>query len=570
MMQPIVISNLGKGLNLYDPATQIEPGQMAGGKNLLFSRGVAKTPYGFVQLASASLPLDSGNPVLAVYQYRESGHQPTDHLVAATTTKLYRRNPVSDTWLDISPETALRSTPDSVPSFVAVPHTDAISCDGDGVQCNYHLLYSDGGTSPVQRWAGKFETKCYPLAGADGYHETDTDPVTPTAHYCDQVNLFHNHVILLSPRSWDATSDVLIENPQTILYGKAGLLEASNAFHIAETGAGEIDLVDTGDENVWCQLLTDALIVYQKHSIWSLYHVGGTDIFSAQPQIPNLGLLSPTLILPYRNQHFFIGSDYVIYAYFGGTSYQSIGDKTIRDALAADLEPARLTRCRMSIGANGSRLWIYIVRRDAEYATRAYGVDLRTGAWMIRDYAHKWPTGGITAAALVGSSIDTRGRTWQEDLDSGETYAEALIAGTTWEQLTDTIMLDETIVLADSGGNTYQYDEDLTTDDGVSVPADGLTGVFDHGRPDLQKWWGTLNIEAMGSALHLSYRIDHFETEDEGWIEFKRTILTDDYESYEYGLEDVCSTHIQFRIANFNGSDFAVRKLVLSPPTVLE
>jgi len=569
MVKPIVLNNLGKGLNLYDPASEIQPGQMVGGANLLFSRGLTKTPFGFAKLGEEDLPLDSGRPILALYQYREQSANPTDHLIAATTQKLYRRDAVSDGWNDISPSSALRSSADSIPSFAAIPHKDGIAADGDGDKQYYHVLYCDGGNSPIYRWAGKFEDNFAELAGADGYHETDVDPATPTAHYARQVTVFYNHVILLSPKTWDATSDVFTENPQTVLWGKAGLLEGEDAYAIAETGAGEVPLVDTGDENVWCQLIGDALAVYQKHSIWVIYHVGGGDIFRAQALIPNIGLLSPSLILPYRNQHFLLGSDYAIYAYFGGTSYQAVGDKTIRDALAADMDPGKINRCRMCMGSNGSRLWLFIVRNGYDFATRAYGVDLRTGAWMMRDYEHKWPSGGITAATLAGTSIEQSGRTWQEDIDTGQTYTEAISAGTTWEQLTRTVLVQETMALGDNSGYAYQYDEDLTTDDSVEIPASGITQIFDFGRPDVAKWWGPLSIEATGTALQVFYRIEYFETTDDGWIAMERTLLTDDYETYEFGLEDVCSTHIQFKIANFHGSDLAARKLVLAPPTAL-
>jgi hypothetical protein len=444
--------------------------------------------------------------------------------------------------------------------------TDALKADGSGIDCNYHLLACDGGNSPIQRWAGKYETQFYSLAGADGYHESSVSPATPTIHFAKQVTSFYNHVILVSPKTWKAASNAYIENPQTVLWGKAGLVE-TDAYDLT-SGSGYLPLVDTGDANVRAELLGNLLIVYQTHSVWYLYHVGGTDIFLAQCQNPDLGLLAPGLLVAWRNQHFFVGHDYKPYQYAGGSSFQPIGG-TIFEALQEDMNPQRLNRCRMAVGENGDRLWIFIVRREHDYPTRAYLIDTLTGAWMVRDFDHVYDdTGGITAVVLAGSQRYSTGKTYKELLAEGTSYADLLIAGTTYAQLLTLSLVDEALMIGDSRSNVHSFDADLATDDGVSIPCYANTKVFDYGRPDQLKSWSTAHVTAKGGAMQVGYRIDHFDTEDEGWVMFTPTNLTDNYTTYDFGLEEVTSEVIQLRIANHGGSAMSAKKLTLGVPVM--
>lgn len=565
---PLTIPNLGLGLNLHDPATEIANGEMAGGRNILFSRGVLKTPYGFAQVAAADLPLTGA--VIGLCHYAEQGASPSNHVVAMTRTKLYRWNTLSGGWSDISPAAALTASLDSVPSFVAFPHTDAI--EEDGVDCYYHLLASDGGHSPVQRWAGKYEDTFYPLEGGDGYHATDADPATPVVHYCDQIAAFYNSVILLNPKTWNATTNRYEENKQALYWGKAGLLEVDSVAGTTAydgTGAGYVALVDAGGSNVRCALLGNSLIVYQDNSLWYLYHVGGTDTFLAKLEIPGLGLLAPGLLVTWRNRHFFLGSDYQPYSYAGGSFVTPIGVK-IAEALKADLDPTRLARCRMEVGANGSRLWIFVVRDGYEFITRAYGIDTLTGAWMVRDFEHLYDTTtGLSSVALVGAQSYVVGSTWQQAIDTAQTYAEAIVEGTTWEQLMTVQLTRETMMLGDQDGYVYQYDEDLTADNGVDIPAYALTKIFDFGTPHEDKWLGSLYLTAQGDSVRVSYRIDSFETEDDGWQAFDPITLTDTYRTYEIDLSGITADQIQFKIANYSGGAMTVKKIVLEDPVLI-
>ena len=568
MSKPILIQSPSKGLNHLLPANMIGDRETPRAKNVLFSNGVIKTPYGFAKLAESGLPLNSGDKVLGISQYKEKDG--TEHIVVVTTDKIYEKDNIYDTWdnivLNDMDENLLRANLENPVSFAVVAHTDAVAIDAGANSAYYHMLVCDGGLSPIQRWAGKFEEKFYSLKGADGYHDT-ADPVV-TDHYAKQVNVFYNHVVLISPKTWDATAGIFRDNPQTVLWGKAGLLEGDDAYDITATGAGYNELVDTGDSNVWSMQFANQLIIYQKHSIWSMSHVGGSDVFRFRCELPDLGLLAPHLLASSGNRHYFVGNNYNIYEYSGGSYKQRIGDQ-IRDTLKADIDFTFARRCWMAIGANSSRLWIFYVPQGKEYIVKAYGVDVKTGAWMLREYSHVWTDGGITAVATIGAQNYMVGDTYQHEIDGEETYAEAIAAAVTYRDVLTEVLVDDRLTLGDSEGNIYQYDADLTTDDGEAVPAYFVSKVFDYGMPDIYKWHEGLAVVAKGTKLVVSYRTGDFETEDDGWNDFDAINLTGEYKSYSFFFNET-STQIQFKFANFEGSNFAIREFKILAPTVEE
>jgi hypothetical protein len=174
--------------------------------------------------------------------------------------------------------------------------------------------------------------------------------------------------------------------------------------------------------NVWGSLLGNQYIVYQKNSIWGLNYIGsGSTIFSPLPLIKNLGLLSHHLLISRNNVHYFVASDYNVYAYYGGSVKQPIGDQ-IHTTLRDDLNPDYADRCWMSMDSRNDFMWIFIVPTGSEYITKAYGRNMKSGAWTVRDFSSKWSSGGITAVNVVGGQTYTVGKTYQTSLDTPSVY----------------------------------------------------------------------------------------------------------------------------------------------------
>lgn len=402
----VVLRQPDLGINKLIESQELDPREAAiGSENILYTRGVLKTPFGFSKLDLTTTGLNSGDPVIFLGSFIELDK--TSHTLAVTTQKIFKHNTVTEAWDDIT-GTTLSAKVGTPVSHTSIAHDDTtIFLNDDSLQAKafYHCVLSDGGVGNIQRWAGKFEDNFADLVGAGGYHDG-------TTHRALHVGTFRNRLILLSSQDFASSSNTWTKNNQLIRWPTIGKLEIWTG-----TGSGFVSLIDTGGYNVWSALLGSTYYVYQNNSIWDLRYVGGTTVFDPTPVVKDIGLLSAHLIVTTNNIHYFVGSDYNVYRYFGGTVKEPIGDK-VRDLLEEEISGAGASKSWMVLGANKKRLWIFIVLPGFTYATKAYGLDLRTGAWQVRDFSNRYTTTvGITSATLSGSSSFITGESYQQALD---------------------------------------------------------------------------------------------------------------------------------------------------------
>jgi len=557
MGQSIQIQSVDRGLDsTIRDATKLPIGSAAdGSRNCFYSDGTIRTPYGFQKATANGLPLDDGANVLGLFVFSELDK--TQHTIAVTSNKIYDKNNQADTWDDKTQSgVALGAMAANPISCAGILHTDGILLNGTGLDYWYNHCLVCNGVTPIQRWAGKYETDFADLLGASDYHAVGS---TYNTHFALQVGAFYNRPLLISPKESDA-NDNLIANNQRIRWPQAGKLESWIG-----TGSGFIDLLDTGGFNIWGALLGTQWIQYQNNSIWSLTHVGGTTVFSPNIEMPDLGLLSPHLLYSKNNAHYFIGNDFNLYAYMGGANYTNIGKK-IHRFLQRDLDPIYASRSWLCMGANNQRLWIFIVPTGQTCVTMAYSIDLQNGSWQKRDFTHKFDSvgEGITAVNLIGSSSYETGETYAEALATGETFATELSEGGTFAQALETVLTKEVLTIGDSAGNVYQFDEDLIQDDGIDIPMRHITEVYDLGVPSKNKLWPGLRVNAKGTALTVSYRYGNFETIATGWTALSTQTLTTEFVDYDFFVNDT-SKKIQFR---FTGADFEISNFEIIEPAL--
>lgn len=461
-MATVLTQMMDLGLQSLTPNNLLDLRSAArGSQNVLYEYGLVRTPDGYAKLDLSSA-LNSGDKVLHVFGYTEADR--TKHHIAVTTEKIYRHDMLNNEWDAINGSTMLSNILHPI-SFAEVAHDDTdIYIDDDVTKAHayFHLVVCDGGLSNIQRWAGKYESTTHNLVGGGGYHDG-------TTHRALQVGTFMSRLILISPLSYESSSKTWIANKQRIQWPQTAKLQSWN---ITSTGAGFADLADTGDENVWSALLGNQYIVYQKHSIWVLNYVGGTTVFDPKPVIPDLGLLSYHLLCSYNNAHYFVGNDYNVYVYYGGSIKQSIGD-AIQSYLKADLDPASTHKCWLTMGKDGKWLWIYIVPEGETYITKAYGRNMISGAWTVKDLKHKYTTttSGITCANLLPS----------EEYETGDTYSSFLNTIGIYDQ-------------SDAGDSTKRYGECLMDTSRV-LTKDYTIGSWKAGGFDYSKAGGVFTAD---------------------------------------------------------------------------
>ena len=435
-------------------------------QNVIYENGLIKTPRGYAKVGSGDLPLDSGSPILAHTIFPEPDK--TEHWIIATRDTIQERDYRNNGWTDLTQSGQDFGANEYNPvSFASMLHTDGLALNGSGDSAYNHVVCCNGGLTPIQRWAGKHETDFADLLGADGYHDTSSGRST---HYALQVGAYQSHFILINPKEANATN-ILIENNQRVRWSVTGKLETWTGDY-----SGYKDLVDTGGYNVWSALLREQYTVYQNNSIWSMNHVGGTDVFDPLIEIPNLGLKGPHLICAKNNVHYFVGDDYNVYAYTGGGEFHVIGKK-IQRYLERDMRADYAYRSWIAMGPKSKRLWIFIVPSGKTFCTEAYIIDVRSGAWMKRDFTNKFSSGGISSVFLVGATDYVAGDSYQAKLletspeknvaIGGLVRSSNVVTGTT--DVPHSFIAGETVTIADcdSGSETDAFDGDHTI---ASVP----------------------------------------------------------------------------------------------------
>jgi len=415
------------GLNSLVPDNMIDPREAASGsQDFIYERGLMRTPDGFAKVDLTTTGLNSGDAVLAIYKYIELDG--TAHVIAQTTQEIYKHNRASGTWDNITGAGSavnagqMDSNAIAPISVVTIGHDDTtIYLDDDSNKANayHHCVTCDGGNTQILRWAGKYEADFAPVLGADAYSDA-------THHKAFQVGSHRSRMLLINPQSYSSSSAIWTTNNQQVRWPTVGKLETWTG-----TGSGFVQLYETGGRNMWSGGLGLDYIVYQDNTIWSMNYVGGTVIYDPRPMIKDLGLLAANMWLGDKNTHYFVGNDYNVYSYYGGTVLKRIGDK-IRDLLEADMNTDFNYKARMSLDKSAKRVWIFIVAGTGEFITKAYGYDMATGAWMVRDFSEVWgtpTTAGITAVNLVPGGSYEIGETYQQALDSNSIYDAADTTG---------------------------------------------------------------------------------------------------------------------------------------------
>lgn len=555
-----LIQSPDKGLNSTKPDNQLEPTE-AGSltQNIVYRNGEARSAFGYERFGASGLPLNAA--VLDTTQYPEI-RTDTVHIVVATSGELYKYDSINDDWDDITNIAGdTLSDINSPTSWAVIGHTDSVDSSFQ------HLLYCDGGKTAIQRWAGETETNFKDLLGASGYNDPSS---TIDTHFAQQIDIFNSHVILLNAKEANA-SDALIDNKQRVRWGVTGKLEVYSG-----TTSGFVDLIDTGGTNIRGRILGNRYIIYQNNSVWGLNPVGGSTVFTPEVLLPDLGLLAPHLLTGSNNVHYFVGDDFNVYQYYGGSVRQRISDNILK-LFRADIDDSFVGRCWLTIGPENKRLWLFYVPDGKEFMTQAFVLDIQQGKWMPRSFSHvpeysgnkgTATGGGITTANLIGSQTLTTGESYRDvDPVAGDTYNDILIGDNdTYREVLNEIVTSDKLTIGDSNGNIYQFSETLKTDDGNNIPCTHYTPVFDGGLVDKNKRWPQFHVVSRGDSTIVEYSID-----DGPWVEITASpqALVDDYKEYEFYINET-SKRIQFRQSNFEDGEFRTREFDIADPLIEE
>lgn len=418
-MPPLLVQPPTGGLNGQVPDSLLASNELGKfSQNIILERGLSRVPTGFAKLDLAT-GLNSSELVQSVFPFRELDG--FTHLMAKTLSKIFDHDRVNSEWDDKTQSGKdFDSNIDNPIGFVQVGHSSAITLNdvSGATSAFHHLIVSDGGLSDIQRWAGRFEDDFADLVGAGDYHDG-------TTHRAWDIGSFRSRLILMSPETFASSNNQWTENNQQIRWPTINKIETWTG-----TGSGAVTLIDTGGLNICGANLGPDFIIYQDRGVWSLNYVGGTTVFDPRPQIPNLGLLSYHLLVRTENTHYFIGDDFNVYAYFGGTVFRKIGDK-IQRFIEDESDATLVKRMWMALSPDNKRLGVFIVPSGQSYMTRAFWLDFVTGSWMQTEYSDAFSTdNGFTAISLIGSETIETGDSYKTELATLSPFDSDISTGT--------------------------------------------------------------------------------------------------------------------------------------------
>jgi hypothetical protein len=475
------------GLNYLVPENALNPRAAANGSyNVIYDRGLFRCANGFDKVDLTTTGLNSGEDILQLFGYNELDG--ASHLLAVTNSKIYEHNVNLSMWTDRTGSgNALAGNLNNAVTYTTIAHDgsgDSAGTGANGIHLDnnankpiayYHSILCDGGNSDILRWAGRKEGGYLPLTmTASDYHDG-------TTHRARAVASYQNRLILISPLIYSSSTKIWSaeQTQQRVQYPMLGKLQTWTG-----TGSGFVDLIDTGGTNITAGLLGGQLIVYQTNGIWTLRYVGGTAIFSPYPYIADIGIIGPQGVVNKNNIHYFVGRDYNVYAYHGGSTIKPIGD-AIRDKLEEEINPIYEGRTILTLDEERRRLWLYVITGTHSLINTAYAMDLRTGVWTKKDVSccYNGNTTGVTAVSLIGSQSYVIGDTYQNALDQQSLYDASSTSATDTTEISDmTIRLGDTI-MGDTTANNLDWSVfDWTTDGldftGIDWTVGGLAGCF--------------------------------------------------------------------------------------------
>lgn len=609
-MPDILIPSPSLGLNAALPVNLIDNRAAAdGSQNVDFEDGVLRSTTGFNRMDCDEAII--AEPILGITQHVEENNN--KNIVAVGRTKAFRHDIVNGRWNEID-GASLSGNIFNPMSFVTIPHQDAI---GGKYQ---HLLICDG-VGDIMLWAGEGESIAA-LAGSEGYNSGVTGhralQVTSFQNRVILISPWENagsgwianpqrvrwpqigrlqkqfdrsisgfadggggQVTVTCPSHGFAEGDSVTITGTTNYNGTFTVSNVTDdSFEITDTwvgndatgtatisawkgtGSGFYDLRDTGDMNVWAEKLASNLIIYQQHSVWQLRYVGGTTVFYPDILMTDIGLLGPRLLLSTGNTHYFVGNDFNIYAYMGGTLKKNIGGE-IASFFKRDIDPKFAFRSWMAIGPQGKYLWIFIVPNGSEFVTKAYKLNLLSGAWTIRDFSHKYTkTSGITSVLLIGAGVYHLGESYEKALEGEQTYAEAVIAGTTYADVLTEIRVDERLAVGDSAGLVLEESSGLE-DDGEEIDSVYISKEFDLGMPDTNKRWPGIVFDVKGESITVDYSID-----ENDWTNIGTYALDSTKYQIVKAFINRTGKKLQYRITS-EGQTFYVRQVKIIEPEIM-
>ena len=335
------------------PTTMLNPRACVDCNNVVFKDGIVQTRTGYVAYGSGT----PTGTLLLFFRYQKWNGRELEML--ATTTNVYYNN--NGTWTSIA-----SSLSGNVNTRASMTHIE-----------NY-LVFTNGEDAP-SKWDDTTWSALNAAHSGDAIDWGDYRPVIFLPFKFRLLGFNDNKV----------TTGAAIR----IMYSRAGNFDQIDGTEYS----GYIEMTQgMGAKIVGAAPLKDYVGVYKDYCCALLSYIGGASTFAINVQIEGIGLAAKDAIANLGTSHMFLGSDYNIYRWNGGTELEPVGNP-IKKLLQAEVNKAKINRSFAVVNVDQRQVIFFLPVNSDEYPTRMW-------IWNLDD--ESWSKGTIPAMSS-GSSVTT-------------------------------------------------------------------------------------------------------------------------------------------------------------------
>ena len=346
------------------PTTMLNPRACVDCNNVVFKDGIVSTRTGYIAYGLGGIT----GTLLQFFRYQKWNGQEFE-MLATTGNVYYNKDGV---WTSIA-----SSLNGSVDTRVSMAYIE-----------NY-LVFTNGFDAP-SKWDGNSWTALNASHSGDDIDWGDYRPLIFLPFHFRLVGLNDNKI----------TTGASIR----IMYSHAGNFDKIDG----ESYSGYIEMTQgMGAKIVSAAPLKNYIGMYKDYCCALLSYIGGASTFAINVQIEGIGLAAKDAIANLGTSHMFLGSDYNIYRWNGGTELEPVGNP-IKKLLQAEVNRAKVNRSFAVVNIAERQVIFFLPVNNDEYPTRMW-------IWNLDD--ETWSKGTV-ATMSAGNSISI-GRVERTLLGSG-------------------------------------------------------------------------------------------------------------------------------------------------------
>jgi len=403
------------GIVLDKPPEEVPPDVWTGGQNVSFRDGMTTRTGGWERFAD---PLPVPSPLYAMNVIIG----PDSFWLYMTVNKVYVTDGVTH-W-DLTP----------VGGLSVSEAGDWSGCILNGIPC------VNNGSDPPMYWNLSTASKLATLPG------------WPVGATCRALRATKYHLMALNITEG-------IQNYPTQVWWSAGAQAGSLPAEWTPTAAndaGDVVLGDTPGGIVDGLALRDTFIVYKEFSTYVMQYVAGQYVFTTRKLFLTTGIQALNCVVEANGLHWlFTGTDVVRH---DGQNYVSVVDEKVKRTLVESIEPGKTKMCCVESRILNQQVWVCIPEANESWLTKAYIIDITSGAVGIRllpDIAAVCR--GIVADVGAGNSWNADPNPWSSDV-------------TFWDQQSYSPTQDSMLMVDSANAHLFAVDT-IDTADGQPVHA---------------------------------------------------------------------------------------------------